>query len=309
MYASILIEEAKRRGIQVSILDEALGLFRLSYEGEAVTCRESLTDRTSAIAYMRCDDKRLTHAVLQRAGIRVPRQQSYRNHLAASRFLRECEALVVKPLRGEQGRGITVDIRTDAELRQAVRYASEHCDDVLLEEYVDGRDTRIIVIDHRFVAAIERTPASVTGDGKRTIQQLIQEKNELLAEQTAGESRIPWDSETVRVLAAQGRDPDDVLAPGATLPVRKTANYHTGGTIRDVTEQISPYLREIAKRASLALEIPVVGFDFLIRGNDEDKEDYVVIEANERPGLANHEPQPTARIFIDFLFPSTREIV
>lgn len=313
IYAGILIEEAKRRGIQVTILDEALGLFHLQHEGEQVTCRESLTDRTSAIAFMRCDDKRLTHATLKEAGIRVPRQHTYASLASAARFLAECGAVVVKPLRGEQGRGITVDVRTESELEQAVRYARQHCDEVLLEEFVEGRDTRIIVIDHRFVAAIERTPAAVSGDGCRTILQLIEEKNRVLARETAGESRIPLDSETIRVITSQGYQPDDVLPPGATLPVRRTANYHTGGTIRDVTPRISPYLREIAERASLALEIPVVGFDFLVRQTHDSsspkEEEYVIIEANERPGLANHEPQPTAQIFIDFLFPSTKKIV
>ena len=95
-----------------------------------------------------------------------------------------------------------------------------------------------------------------------------------------------------------------MLPEGEILQVRKTANLHTGGTIHDVTEQLHPALRKAAVQAALALDIPVVGLDFLVP--DVAGADYVIIEANERPGLANHEPQPTAQRFIDLLFPNTR---
>jgi D-alanine-D-alanine ligase-like ATP-grasp enzyme len=103
---------------------------------------------------------------------------------------------------------------------------------------------------------------------------------------------------------AAGHTMDTVLPAGTVLPVRKTANLHTGGTIHDVTDQLHPALREVAERAARALEIPVVGFDFMVP--DLGGTDYAIIEANERPGLANHEPQPTAERFIDLLFPQTR---
>ena len=103
-----------------------------------------------------------------------------------------------------------------------------------------------------------------------------------------------------------GFDPEDVLPTGVELAVRRTANLHTGGTIHDVTSKLHPVLAEAAIQASRELDIPVVGVDLLVR--DADQPDYVVIEANERPGLANHEPQPTAARFLDLLFPSTRAL-
>jgi D-alanine-D-alanine ligase-like ATP-grasp enzyme len=87
------------------------------------------------------------------------------------------------------------------------------------------------------------------------------------------------------------------------IEVRKTANLHTGGTIHDVTPQLHPELARAAEEASRVLDIPVVGFDFMVP--DVEGPDYVVIEANERPGLANHEPQPTAEAYLDLLFPQT----
>jgi D-alanine-D-alanine ligase-like ATP-grasp enzyme len=90
------------------------------------------------------------------------------------------------------------------------------------------------------------------------------------------------------------------------LVVRRTANLHTGGTIHDVTATLHPVLAAAAVQASHALDIPVVGMDFMVPAVDGPE--YHVIEANERPGLANHEPQPTAQRFIDLLFPSTRAL-
>jgi D-alanine-D-alanine ligase-like ATP-grasp enzyme len=111
------------------------------------------------------------------------------------------------------------------------------------------------------------------------------------------------DAETERCLAEQELTWDSVLDNGRAVKVRKTANLHTGGTIHDVTADLHPALRDVAETAARALRIPVVGLDFLVPAPDSDE--YVIIEANERPGLANHDPQPTAQRFIDLLFPFT----
>jgi D-alanine-D-alanine ligase-like ATP-grasp enzyme len=95
-----------------------------------------------------------------------------------------------------------------------------------------------------------------------------------------------------------------VLPAGTRLAVRKTANLHTGGILEDVTERLHPTLRKAAEQAARALDIPVVGLDLLVESAES--EDYVLIEANERVGLANHQPQPTAERFIDLLFPLSR---
>ena len=120
---------------------------------------------------------------------------------------------------------------------------------------------------------------------------------------TGGESTIPLDEETERCVRMAGYELDDVLEKDTAIAVRKTANLHTGGTIHDVTAELHPVLAEACVRAARALDIPVVGLDLMVPSPD--RPEYVFIEANERPGLANHEPQPTAEKFIDFLFPQT----
>ncbi len=175
---------------------------------------------------------------------------------------------------------------------------------MLLDEFVTGEDLRIIVIDSAVVAAAIRKPATVLGDGKTSIRSLIEHQSRRRAAATGGESKIPLDRETERAVAAAGYRLDHVLPKGESLAVRKTANLHTGGTIHDVTADLNRDLAAAAIAGARALDIPLVGFDFLVP--DVTKADYVIIEANERPGLANHEPQPTAERFIDFLFPHSR---
>jgi len=104
-------------------------------------------------------------------------------------------------------------------------------------------------------------------------------------------------------VAAAGYSLDDVLPADINVAVRKTANLHTGGTIHDVTGMLHPTLVDAAVQAARAIDIPVTGIDFIVKSPT--KPDYWFIEANERPGLANHEPQPTAERFFDLLFPQS----
>ncbi|MCB1921633.1 MAG: N-acetylglutaminylglutamine synthetase [Candidatus Competibacteraceae bacterium] len=304
IYARIIVDEARRRGIAVDILDAQHGYFRLSQGGRSITCRESLCELTSAIAMSRCDDKRVTRNVLTASGLRMPAQILADDPETVRDFLAHHQRVVVKPARGEQGHGVQVDLRTPDTVEAAITTARRFCDDVIVEEMVDGEDLRIIVIGYQIVAAATRRPAEITGDGHQNIRTLIEKQSRRRQAATGGESHIPVDTETLRCIEAAGYTLDSVLPAGQHLRVRKTANLHTGGTIHDVTDQVHPQVREVAEQAARALEIPVVGFDFMVP--DLAGEPYAIIEANERPGLANHEPQPTAQRFVDLLFPHSR---
>jgi GNAT-family acetyltransferase (TIGR03103 family) len=302
-YARIITREAQRRGIGVNVLDAEAGFFELALGGRTVTCRESLSELTTSIAMSRCDDKAVTHRILHAANLRVPAQARCSDIQQADNFLDEYGAVVVKPARGEQGAGISVDVRDREALAEAVNEARKHSDKVLLEEYVQGADLRIIVIDGRMVAAATRRPPRIQGTGRDSIRSLIEKQSRRREAATGGESRIPIDRETERCVEDAGYSMDSILPYGEYLTVRKTANLHTGGTIHDVTSRLHPTLRQAAIDAAAAIDIPVTGLDFIVPSPEQP--DYVIIEANERPGLANHEPQPTAERFIDLLFPNT----
>jgi len=300
-YARIIVDEALRRGIEVQVDDADAGLFTLSHGGRRIRCRESLSDLTSAVSMTLCQDKRLTHRALARAGLHLPAQRLAGSAEDNAAFLAEHGSLVVKPVDGEQGQGVAVDLRTPLDVQDAIERASTFDSRVLLESFHPGFDLRILVIGFAVVAAAIRRPAEVIGDGQHSIGELIDAQSRRRQAATEGESRIPKDAETLRTLHAAGVDYDSVLPAGQRLPVRKTANLHTGGSLEDVTDILHPVLADAAVKAARALDIPVVGLDLLVPAADQPE--YVFIEANERAGLANHQPQPTAERFIDLLFP------
>ncbi|HCI47041.1 MAG TPA: N-acetylglutaminylglutamine synthetase [Rhodospirillaceae bacterium] len=303
-YARLITDEARRRGIFVHIIDAEDGYFRLSYGGRTVNCRESLSEFTSAVAMSICDDKRVTRRIADKVGVNVAEQcigTTPEDHAA---FLEKHGSVVVKPARGEQGKGISVGLKTVAEVDAAIARAKEVCEDVILEACYDGEDLRLVVIDYEVVAVAIRRPARIVGDGHRSVRDLIAAQSRRRAAATGGESRIPMDAETERCIENAGYTLDSVPTEGTEITVRKTANLHTGGTIHDVTAETHPALIGAAIRMAKAIDIPVTGIDLMIK--DHTQPDYIFIEANERPGLANHEPQPTAERFIDLLFPLSK---
>ncbi|HWT62957.1 MAG TPA: N-acetylglutaminylglutamine synthetase [Ochrobactrum sp.] len=301
-YARIIVDEALRRGVHVDITDAKGGFFRLSHGGRSIHCRESLSEMTSGVAMSICDDKAVTRRTVAKAGLVVPEQiPADGSDETLEAFLEKHGKLVVKPARGEQGRGISVGVSTMKDLRAAIRQAREVCENVLLEACFEGEDLRLVIIDYKLVAAAVRRPPRVIGDGKSTIRKLIETQSRRRLAATGGESRIPIDAETKRCLEQQGLLLDDVLADRREITVRKAANLHTGGTIHDVTTTVDKTLVDAACKAARAIDIPVVGIDFMVKSPETSE--YVFIEANERPGLANHEPQPTAARFVECLFP------
>ena len=300
-YARIIIDEAFRRGIDVQVDDAEAGMFTLSHGGRRVRCRESLSDLTSSISVVLCQDKSLTHKALKAAGLKLPAQQLAGSADDNQDFLDEHGRIVVKPLDGEQGLGVAVDLSTLEEVQQAVEAARPFDSRVLLESFHEGLDLRIVVIGFEVVAAAIRRPAQVVGDGHHTVGFLIEAQSRRRQAATGGESRIPVDQETLRTVQAAGYDYESVLPAREVLSVRRAANLHTGGHLEDVTDILHPTLVDAAVRAARALDIPVVGLDLMVPAADQPE--YVFIEANERVGLANHEPQPTAERFVDLLFP------
>ena len=304
-YAKIIVDEARRRGIYVKIIDAEGGFFELRLGGRRIKCREALSELTSAVAMSMCDDKRVTRRIASAAGVRVAEQVTEDSPEARRAFLDEHGAVVVKPARGEMGHGVSVDVRHPEDVEAAVERARKFSSDVIVESYMPGEDLRLVVIDYRVVATAIRRRPTIEGDGQHTARELIEAQSRRRAAQTGGESRIPLDAETERCLREAGYGYEDVIPAGAPVCVRKTANLHTGGRIIDTTDVTHPSLIDAAIECARAIGIPVTGIDFIVKSPREP--DYIFIEANERPGLANHEPQPTAQRFIDLLFPLTAQ--
>ncbi|MDQ6727145.1 MAG: hypothetical protein M3066_13400 [Actinomycetota bacterium] len=300
-YSQVIVDEALRRHIHVEVLDPSTGELALSSDGRRITTVESLSELTSAVAFRRCDHKAHTRRVFEREGLHIPpgRTATFDDEDVA--FLGQWKDIVVKPARGEGGSGISVGV-VDAEgLAAATTVARAVWPEVILEQRCEGEDLRVVVIGGEVVAASVRRPPEVTGTGRHTVAELVGSLSRQRSAATAGASQVPLDATTLDVVRSQGYEFDSVLPGDEVIHVRRTANLHTGGTIRDVTDELHRELAAVSVRAAEAIDIPVLGLDLIVPAVDGPE--YMIIEANEQPGLANHEPQPTVERFVDLLFP------
>ncbi|MCL1921135.1 MAG: ATP-grasp domain-containing protein [Kiritimatiellaeota bacterium] len=301
-YTTTLLDAARRRGIRVRIInpDPDLPVFDLSRGGRTVRCFNALTDLVGAATYHLVNNKRACHHWLAARRIPVPAQIAYDDACPAraAAFLAQYAPIVVKPCMQWGGRGVSMGVRTAGELAAAVRFARRYEPDVILEETVPGDDLRVILAGGELAAAIRRNPASVVGDGHRTIRQLIARRN-ALRRKADPSNLIPWDAETRRNLAELGRRPDDVPHDGECVRVRLTNNYHTGGQTDVVTDAVPRRALALAQRIARALALPLVGVDFLI---DPATRRMTVIEVSPDMAISPPEGDTVAERFLDTLF-------
>jgi cyanophycin synthetase len=309
-----LVQEAERRGIPVMRLDD-FSLVQLGHGKRQQRLRASITGRTSSIAVEAAGDKDLTKSMLSNAGLPVPQGAVVRSAEAA---IREAERIgypvVTKPLDGNHGRGVTLDLRTPEAIRQGFEHAAVHGRNVIVEQQYQGRDHRILVIGGEVRAVAKRVPAHVVGDGARTIAALIEEVNRDPRRGSGHENmltRIEVDDHVLGLLEKDGLTLESVPEKDRWVALRDTANLSTGGTAIDCTDDIHPDNASIARRAALTLGLDVAGIDFMapdIRRSVRETGGGIV-EVNAAPGFRMHlEPfegwsRDIARPVVDMLFP------
>lgn len=300
VYTTTITREARRRGIRVRVIDRETPIFILAHGARRIRCFNALTDRVGAVSYLLSQDKCLAHRFLAKRGFPVPAQVKFTGWKAARAFFRKHRCLVVKPCREWGGRGISVAVTRWKELVAAVRRARAFGEDLVLEQCVGGADRRLICVNGRFVAAIERTPATVTGDGRITIRRLIVRQNAAARRIDPG-NRIPLDAETRRNLRDSGWDYDDVPLKGQRVQVRRTSNFHTGGAVEDITLSVDRGLVKVAEKVAREVGVPVLGVDFLVDKAGR----YRIIELSPDLAISPPEGERVAKRFLDSLFPET----
>src|SRR4051812_33424357 len=314
-----LVDEAVRRGIPVMRLDEK-SLIQLGHGKYQQKIRASITGRTALVAADTASDKSLTKKLLDGAGGPGPRRIVGRARDEAVREARRLRyPLVTKPLDGNHGRGVTIHILNEEQLRFGFREAQSQAKtrDVIVEQHFAGNDHRILVIDGRMVAVAERIPARVVGDGVSTIRQLVQEVNQDPRRGDGHENvmtRIRIDALVEEFLSREGLTPDSIPEADQLVQLRATANLSTGGTAVDRTNEIHPDNAEIARRAALIVGLDVCGVDFVCPDISKSVRETGggVIEVNAAPGFRMHiepsegAPRDVAKPIIEMLFPRGR---
>ncbi|MEI6257749.1 MAG: cyanophycin synthetase [Planctomycetota bacterium] len=308
-----IVDAAAARGIPARRLTEG-SLVRLGQGAKQRRIIAAETDRTGAVAESIAQDKELTRTLLAEAGIPVPEGRPVIDAADAWAVAEEIGGpVVVKPRYGNQGRGVSVNLATRADVEKAWLLAREQESTVVVERFVTGDDYRVLVVGGRVVASARRHPPQVCGDGKFTVKELVDRVNEdprRCCDHAGALSPVRIDEVALAVLEEQGLVPESVPAAGRTVLLRQNANLSTGGTSEDVTDLVHPDLAARAVEAARIIGLDVAGIDIVTADITQSLESQrgVVIEVNAGPGLRMHlepavgSPRDVGAAIVDTLF-------
>jgi cyanophycin synthetase len=310
-----IVDEALSRDIPAIRLDRS-SLVQLGQGVHQQRIRATMTSRTSAIAVDIASDKSLTNALLSSAGLPVPRSRVVRTADGAVEAAAEIGfPVVVKPLDGNHGRGVALDLRTADDVRRVFQpaYDESRNGEVVVESFVTGNDYRMLIVGGKLAAVAERVPASVVGDGTHTVHELVEIENADPRRGIGHEkvlTRIRVTAAAHELLAKQGLDLDAVPEHGRRVMLAATGNMSTGGTAIDRTDEAHPDNVEIAETAAQVVGLDVAGIDFIAPDITEPVREKggAIVEVNAAPGFRMHthptegDAQFVAKPVIDLLF-------
>ena len=311
-----ILDEAVSRDIPWQRLNE-YSLVQLGQGVHAQRIRATMTSNTSALAVDIAGDKELTTRLLASAGLPVPRSEAVRSVDAAVAVAHRIGYPVVcKPLDGNHGRGVCLDLADDDELREAFSVAQEQSRRgvVVVESMVRGKDYRCLIIGGRMQAIAERVPAHVIGDGRQTVAELVESTNSDPRRGVGHEkvlTKIKLDAGAVELVKTQGYGLDDVPPKDERVMLALTGNMSTGGISIDRTLDAHPDNVEIAEEAAQLIGLDVAGIDFICPDITEPVRETggAICEVNAAPGFRMHthptvgDPQFIAKPVVDSLFP------
>lgn len=312
-----ILNACRQRGIPVLSLDD--GLYQLGYGCCQQRIQATITSQTSALAVDTAHHKEATRKLLKAAGLPVPAGRvvsTLQEALTAAGELGY--PVVIKPCRGNHGKGVVLDIKNEQELGTAFKLAKIHDQEVMVEKYIRGRHYRVLVIDGKMAAAAERFPASVIGDGVHTIRELVEIANQ---DPRRGKghnlplTRLEVDPISILELKRQGYHPDSRPERGVEVFLRRNANLSTGGSAVDVTDQVHPQNAWMAGRAARILGLDVAGVDIVTSDIQKPLEgNGVLIEVNAAPGFRMHlspnegTPRDVGKQLVEYLFPPGSQV-
>ena len=312
---SSLVMEAEARGIPWIRLNK-YSLCQLGYGANQKRIQATVTSMTSSIGVEIACDKEDTKFLLEQYEVPVPRGEVIKTEGGLEDAMHKLGfPLVIKPINGNHGRGITTNIQDKETALLAFAQAKKVSNSVIVERFITGFDYRILVVNYKLVAAAKRTPAHVVGDGISTIQQLIDEVNKDPRRGYGHEkilTQIDVDAITQKILDEKGLTLESVLEKGQVLYVKDTANLSTGGTAEDVTDIVHPYNVFMAERIAKIVGLDICGIDIMTTDITQPLPDTrgAVLEVNAAPGFRMHLaptnglPRNVAAHVIDMLYPA-----
>jgi len=309
-----IVDEAVARDIPFIRLNNE-SLVQLGYGKNQVRFRATMTDRTSSIAVDLASNKDETKRMLDQAAIPVAKGMCIVDLEEVKEVIEKIKfPLVFKPLDGNHGKGASINVKTEEEAIAAFHHAKNYSRRIIVEKFIEGFDFRVLVINHRFIAAALREPAHVTGDGVSTIHQLIDAENKDPRRGYGHENvltEITVDRETHEQLAKQNYGLETILKKNEKCYLKGTANLSTGGTSTDITDIVHPHNIFICERISRVIGLDICGIDIMAQNLSDPLEisGGVVLEVNAAPGFrmhlapANGLPRNVAAPVLDMLYP------
>ena len=289
----VIVDACIERGIPVHRLNEG-SLLQVGYGRNQHRIQATITEATSCIAVDIACDKEMTKMILREGGVPVPYGYIVRTEEeAVEAFLKMDTAAVIKPLHGNQGKGVTLRITSTQEVRAGFMVAQTYGDWVIIEEYIEGQHYRLVVVGDRLIAAAKRVPAHVVGDGISTIAELVNQTN--LDPQRGDDhekalTKIKIDSVVLLTLTQKNVTISSVPEPGEVVYLRDSANISTGGTAEDVTDLVHPDNLDLVLHASKLIGLDVIGIDLVIEDIEASYRERggYIIEVNAAPGIRMH---------------------
>lgn len=314
-----IINEAEKRGIPWLRLNDS-SFCQLGYGACQQRIQATVTSKTSSIAVDIACDKNQTKYLLNEAAIKVPKGKRIRDVEELKEAIKLLDfPVVIKPVDGNHGRGITSDIQTMEEAITAYNNACKVSDKIIVENHIYGEDYRFLVINFKLVAAAKRTPANVIGDGKSTIAELVDEINKdprrgYQHEKTL--TKIELTETSLSLIQKKGYHLNSVLPVGEMLLLKDTANLSTGGTAEDVTDIVHSSNIFLVERIARLIDLDICGIDIITHDITKPIEETggCVIEVNAGPGFRMHLapttglPRNVAAPVLDHLFPDKNEM-
>ncbi len=309
-----LVRAAEERDMPWIRLNER-SLVQLGHGKYQRRIQATVTSETRHTAVEIASDKRLTNQILSDLGLPVPRQERVRGpNDAVEAAERIGYPVVVKPLDGNHGKGVSINLTTPEQVRTAFEQAYEFSSVVIVETFQVGNDYRILVVEGKVVAAAQRVPGHVVGDGKHTLAELVEIVNQDPRRGIGHEkvlTRLELDHQALRLIEAEGLTPESVIPDGKVFYLRSTGNLSTGGTSVDVTDAIHYDNRIMAQRAVKAIGLDVGGVDFISPDITRSHKEVggAIVEINAAPGFRMHtaptegKPRDVAGPVLDMLFP------
>ncbi|MDO8552751.1 MAG: glutamate--cysteine ligase [bacterium] len=289
----VLIRAAQKRNIAVNVIDASNNVIELRRgERKELVKQATITRRDTYLSYELMSDKALTKVFLERAGISVPRAKSFSSaqHAIDYCILHSGAALVVKPVSTNYGIGVSIlKPKADRLYPKAVRRAFKYGENILVEEFVPGKEYRFLVINGKVVAVLNREPANVVGDGAHSIKELVAQKNTDPESRKLPKHYIRLGTVEREILAEAGLNPDSVPARNQKVYLRRNSNASNGGDPLDIPDMPTAY-KKIALKAAASVGANICGVDMIIRNIREEprKNAYAIIELNWNPAIYLH---------------------